>query len=468
MKRFVSLLTAVLIFCSAFTLSATDYVISEEGTLCFSDVMAEVWYTDAIAFAYVNEIMRGNPDNTFLPFGNTTREQMITVLANVSGEDVTGYPACSFTDVDQSSWYAPFVNWASAKGYTSGIGDNLFGVGKALSRSEAVTLLYNFAAPTEEASADLTVFGDHEAVPDWATAAFSWAVGSSLVKGDNGNLKPGDSIKRAELAVIMKGFVENIIYSHCEHNYSEQTCLSPAICKNCGLVRGIAKGHKYLPTTCTSLSECVNCGMHIEAEGHSFAPASCTLPMTCTTCGATHGSALGHTTEKGICDRCHEPVFSNKYEQFAYYMENTAMTDKGIKFLFAEVTHKDGARSDQYIKYDPSNGSGTFEIYYSFAESDVTMVTVIDFSGIAGGYRAVSSYYVDGDKKYDGIAYLVPSTFSAETPINMTTYNGEKSDRDAFEKLFRYTLVFCLDGTDKLLSEFADMTAADFGFTAFK
>ena len=41
-----------------------------------------------------------------------------------------------------------------------------------------------------------------------------------------------------------------------------------------------------------------------EKCSHSWETATCTSPKNCSLCGETEGSALGHTTTTGVCDRC--------------------------------------------------------------------------------------------------------------------------------------------------------------------
>ncbi len=46
------------------------------STLAFSDTAAGLWYSDAVAWASEKGIVNGNPDGTFRPNGQITREQL--------------------------------------------------------------------------------------------------------------------------------------------------------------------------------------------------------------------------------------------------------------------------------------------------------------------------------------------------------------------------------------------------------
>lgn len=62
----------------------------------------------------------------------------------------------------------------------------------------------------------------------------------------------------------------------------------------------------------TILHICVICGEGVEetvaAYGHELDIPTCTDPGRCVQCGAITEKAMGHTTKKGVCDRCGETV----------------------------------------------------------------------------------------------------------------------------------------------------------------
>lgn len=105
------------------------------------------------------------------------------------------------------------------------------------------------------------------------------------------------------------------------HNYIEATCQAPETCKICGKTKGEAIAHNYeivnaIQADCENAGEviykCSMCGDSYkdvtEALGHKWQDATCKTPKTCTVCGKTEGSALGHTTISGICERCGEEI----------------------------------------------------------------------------------------------------------------------------------------------------------------
>ena len=62
---------------------------------------------------------------------------------------------------------------------------------------------------TKEEIAKITkAFADAAKVSDWAQEGMKWAVSNGLMEGDGVNLRPGDSIKRIELAALLMNFLE--------------------------------------------------------------------------------------------------------------------------------------------------------------------------------------------------------------------------------------------------------------------
>ena len=107
----------------------------------FSDVSADSYYAKAVAWAVENGITTGTGDGKFSPDATCTREQAVAFLYRVSGSPaVSGGSA--FSDVAANAYYADAVAWAEKNGVTGGIGGGLFGSGNTCTRAQIVTFLY--------------------------------------------------------------------------------------------------------------------------------------------------------------------------------------------------------------------------------------------------------------------------------------------------------------------------------------
>ena len=107
----------------------------------FSDVSADSYYAKAVAWAVENGITTGTGDGKFRPDATCTREQAVAFLYRASGSPaVSGGSA--FSDVAANAYYADAVAWAEKNGVTGGIGGGLFGSGNTCTRAQIVTFLY--------------------------------------------------------------------------------------------------------------------------------------------------------------------------------------------------------------------------------------------------------------------------------------------------------------------------------------
>ena len=446
------------------TLPINAYVITEEARLPFRDTQSG-WFVPAVEFCYANGIMSGKSKTSFDPKGNTTREQMMTVLSMLDGDD-TEYPQCSFTDVKDKVWYTPYVNKAVAKGYTSGISDTLFGIGKTLTRQEAVTLIYNFTLSMGKecpADGDLGVFSDTADAAEWAVDSFGWAVGKSIIAGNNGRLNPRDEITRAELAQVIKTFCEKVLYAECEHRFTDAGCTVSSECTLCGIKKGMPKGHRCPVLNCTEGSLCADCNKMIAPKGHKLEGADCNKPMKCSVCGETSGDAMGHTTDRGICARCGKEIFKDSYDKFVYYITERGITDGNIRYFEASVTHTDGNTSTQYVKYDPATGKTAFEIIYRFTGRDISVRTVIYMTGVSESYTVESYYNVGANTPYYGSAKIT----AKNTSFVLSDFNGNSSNRTQFEQIAKNTALLSLDASNTLIKKYTGVSMSDFGFDAF-
>ena len=181
----------------------------------FTDVDGSYsWAKTAIDGLRTNAILRGDGNGKFRPGDNMTREEYLTLLLETYGiETQKGY--VSFADVDANAWYADVVATAYEMGITNGIGDNNFGIGQKITRTDAVVLAARTAEklgvffPQKEKA---KIFDDHIDIPEYGydyIVAFQQA---DFINGDTlGNFNPVNPVTRAEAAVIfwnIFGFVK--------------------------------------------------------------------------------------------------------------------------------------------------------------------------------------------------------------------------------------------------------------------
>ena len=106
----------------------------------FVDVSADAYYAKAVAWAVEQGIVSGTSATTFSPDAVCTRAQSVAFLYRAFGEKVD--KATGFSDVSADAYYADAVAWAVEKGVASGIGGGLFAPEQDCTRGQIVAFLY--------------------------------------------------------------------------------------------------------------------------------------------------------------------------------------------------------------------------------------------------------------------------------------------------------------------------------------
>lgn len=179
----------------------------------FEDVYVSDWYFDAVQYVYENDMMAGTSDITFSPNQTTTRGMIVTILYRLEGEPtVTGTTA--FTDVTADQYYANAVAWAVQNGIVAGSDATTFAPNNAITREQMAAILYRYAqfkGYDVSAKADLSTYIDAADVSAYATDAMAWASQTGLITGTSATtLSPAGQATRAQVATILMRFCENI------------------------------------------------------------------------------------------------------------------------------------------------------------------------------------------------------------------------------------------------------------------
>lgn len=175
----------------------------------FSDLDSAAWAKEAILSLYNKDIISGKPDGTFMPNANITRAEFIKIAVEAFGlEEFSDY---GFADVQQGSWYAPYVSKAYAKGLIKGDENNNFCPDADITRQDMVTILYR--ALGVDSGADLEVtFTDKDAVADYAYPAVGYFNSHGIVNGlEDGSFAPTRNATRAEAAMVFYKLISKLL-----------------------------------------------------------------------------------------------------------------------------------------------------------------------------------------------------------------------------------------------------------------
>lgn len=174
----------------------------------FTDVPEGHWAKEAVDFGSGLGLFSGGSDGDFSGGAPMTRGMLVTVLHRLSG--TLPCEESSFADVKPDSWYAEGVAWATGNGIVTGNGTGFDPEGN-ITRESLTVMLWRYAellglsTTIDGVAAD--AFNDAADVSTWAADAMCWAVESGILKGSGGNLAPGTTATRAEVAVMLERFI---------------------------------------------------------------------------------------------------------------------------------------------------------------------------------------------------------------------------------------------------------------------
>ena len=98
-----------------------------------------------MAWAIENGITGGTGDGLFSPDAACTRAQSAAFLYRAAGSPAVGGSA-GFSDVAADAYYAQAVAWAKEHGITDGIGGGLFGSANDCTRAQIAAFLWRLYA----------------------------------------------------------------------------------------------------------------------------------------------------------------------------------------------------------------------------------------------------------------------------------------------------------------------------------
>ena len=184
--------------------------VSSDTGMPFTDVKSGDWFCPYVKYVYDNGLFAGTSETTFEPNTAMTRGMFVTVLwareGKPSAKDST------FKDL-KADWYKTAVNWAADNGIIGGYDAEHFGPDDYVTRQQMAAIMYQYAkykGYDTEANGSLEQFKDASSVASYAETAMKWAVGHKIIAGTGSGLEPKGNASRAQVAVVLKAFNENM------------------------------------------------------------------------------------------------------------------------------------------------------------------------------------------------------------------------------------------------------------------
>ncbi|MBQ4054734.1 MAG: S-layer homology domain-containing protein [Clostridia bacterium] len=408
MKKLIALILTALMIFAALPMAAFG------GR--FTDVEDGKWYTEGINFCAANGYMAGVAEGVFDRKANVTRSMFVVILAAIDGVDLAPYESyTSFSDVAVGKWYTAAINWAAENNITAGIGDGLFGYKNPITREQMILFFYTYAnlkGIDTSARGSVDSFTDSGRIHSWAEEAMKWGIAEGIIGGiGDGLLDPRGYSTRAQVAVVIRMFVLNVL-SDCDHDFTVASCTEGSVCKNCGI---------------------------------------------------RNSDPIGHTTDNGICGLCGAEIFASAHDKLVYYINLKGdPVSSTTKRLYKYVTIDEQSYHVSVIHNQETNEiTLNTEVYYPDMSFNILNITLPDSNGthytLNNSFTGHLGPYIEGEfdaNILDGYGDFI-----------VTKYEGNEDDYALALVTTNYLLAFTAKYADKIISENANMSLTDYGFT---
>ena len=175
----------------------------------FTDVPSSEWFASAVAFMSSKNLINGKGANLFAPKAHITRAEIVAILANMAGVDLSAYKTSTFTDVKNSDWYMPAIQWATSIGLANGQTSKTFGPNAPISRQDLAVMIHNYARLVASyempKNTALNAYADDRNITSYARPSIIAMQRAGFMSGKPGNtFDPKGKATRAEVAKILE------------------------------------------------------------------------------------------------------------------------------------------------------------------------------------------------------------------------------------------------------------------------
>ncbi|MBQ7871465.1 MAG: S8 family serine peptidase, partial [Oscillospiraceae bacterium] len=172
----------------------------------FKDIDTDQWYHAFVDYVVAKGLMQGVSETVFDPNGNLTRAMMVTVLYRAAGAPEVEN-ASRFTDVAADQWYSDAVAWAAESGIVNGISETEFAPNQNITREQAAAILYRYVTEYLEVEVETGAalsYTDADQISDYAREAVAWATAEGFFQGfPDGSIQPKGTLTRAQMAKLL-------------------------------------------------------------------------------------------------------------------------------------------------------------------------------------------------------------------------------------------------------------------------
>jgi hypothetical protein len=186
----------------------TEFAIIEtEKRVEFGDVDDTMsWAKDAVEILAGADVVNGT-GNGYEPQRSITRAEFVKIIVEALELEKSEALGTIFTDVNADDWFAEYVECGYNNDIVTGDPDGSFRPNDEISRNEIAVVLSRLGDSVDVEDVELA-FGDAADIPEWASAGVEFANSMKLMNGyEDNTFKGGNPLSRAEAAVVVYRYI---------------------------------------------------------------------------------------------------------------------------------------------------------------------------------------------------------------------------------------------------------------------
>ncbi|MDW5299174.1 MAG: S-layer homology domain-containing protein [Sedimentibacter sp.] len=229
-------------------MGTSDFTFSAETidtSYTFSDIeehWAKNWINEAVELGFVS----GYEDGTFKPDRTITRAEFSKLLNNAM--HIENAATLNFSDVSKSDWFYNEVQKSVASGFFSGYENNTFRPNNPIRREEVAKVVSNTITSGNIDGDGATLLKDYSTIQDWAKPSVNTVYNKGYILGyPDGVYMPSKALTRAEAVKIIYEIIENenIERGFNITNYNE-SYTNAVVVGNLNILDSVGSGNVYL------------------------------------------------------------------------------------------------------------------------------------------------------------------------------------------------------------------------------
>lgn len=178
-------------------------IIQKPPRLSFADLGGYAWAREAIEILAGQNVIAGTGQG-FEPGRNITRAEFVKLVVTAAGLEAKKGQISQFSDVKAGDWFEPAICSACSHQLTAGYADGSFKPGQSISRYEVAVILHNADKNKVLNGSTGLSYADSNNIPDWAAGGVKYVQAAKLMQGyEDGSFGGSRPLTRAEAAVII-------------------------------------------------------------------------------------------------------------------------------------------------------------------------------------------------------------------------------------------------------------------------